>query len=543
MLKNTKNIIEVDNMNIEKFLYNYGYTQEFNLAVTEEVEAFDDMIPESEFKKRKCLFDWQIVTIDGDDSKDFDDAISVKKLKNGKFELGVHIADVSHYVVEGSALDAEAYNRGTSVYLVDNVVPMLPEKLSNNLCSLVPHKPRLTLSCIMKVDGQGNVEDYKIYETAIKSCARLTYHKVTQVLNGNMSTRNEYADFIEMFENMRELALILRDKRMRRGAIDFDFPEPYFELDESGRVVNIRARDLSISNKIIEEFMLLANETVAKHCQKFEIPSVYRVHENPDPEKIQKLVNLVKIFGHKLKAGDNVSPKAMQSLLFRVDGTNAQTVLSTAMLRSMMKAKYSEENLGHFGLAADFYCHFTSPIRRYPDLIVHRILKEWLRGTLDEWRITHYNKVTRRAAEQATLTEIDATNAERDYDNFMCCEYMEDKIGQEFMGIISSVTDFGFFVELPNTIEGLVRMVDLADDYYEFNEDTMLLTGRRTGRVFCMGQQVKVRLTKVNTELKQIDFVLTEFDNREVQKEVKYKGGKQGRKHNKKGHKKKHRSK
>ncbi len=530
-------------MNIENFLYNYGYTQEFNLAVTDEVNTFPDMIPESEFKKRKCLFDRQIVTIDGDDSKDFDDAVSIKKLKNGKFELGVHIADVSHYVTEGSALDAEAYNRGTSVYLVDNVVPMLPEKLSNDLCSLVPHKPRLTLSCIMKVDGQGNVEDYKICETVIKSCARLTYHKVTQVLEGNMSARNEYADFIEMFENMRELALILRDKRMRRGAIDFDFPEPYFELDEAGKVINIRARELSISNKIIEEFMLLANETVAKHCEKSEIPCVYRVHENPDSEKIQKLVNLVRIFGHKLKAGDKVSPKAMQSLLFRVDGTNAQTVLSTAMLRSMMKARYCEENLGHFGLAADYYCHFTSPIRRYPDLIVHRILKECLKGSLDEWKITHYNKVTRRASEQSTLTEADATAAERDYDSFMCCEYMEDKIGQEFIGIISSVTDFGFFVELPNTVEGLVRMVDLTDDYYEFNEYTMLLTGRRTGRIFCMGQQVKIRLAKVNKELKQIDFVLTEFDSRETPKEVKHKSGKQRGKHSKKGHKKKHRSK
>ena len=530
-------------MNINNFLNNYGYNQEFNLAVCDEVKAFPDMIPESEFKKRKCLFDWQIVTIDGDDSKDFDDAVSIKKLKNGKFELGVHIADVSHYVTEGSALDAEAYNRGTSVYLVDTVVPMLPEKLSNDLCSLVPHKPRLTLSCVMKIDGQGNVEDYKIFEAAIKSCARLTYGKVSQVLEGNMCARNEYGDFIEMFENMRELALILRDKRMRRGAIDFDFPEPYFELDENGRVVDVRARELSISNKIIEEFMLAANETVAKHCRKFEIPSVYRVHEDPDPEKIQKLVNLVRIFGHKLKSGDKVSPKAMQSLLFRVDGTNAQTVLSTAMLRAMMKARYCEENLGHFGLAADFYCHFTSPIRRYPDLIVHRILKEWLKGDLDEWRITHYNKVTRRAAEQSTQTEMDATTAERDYDDFMCCEYMEDKIGQEFNGIISSVTDFGFFVELPNTVEGLVRMVDLADDYYEFNEDTMFLTGRRTGRVFCMGQPVKVRLSKVNTELKQIDFVLSDMEIKEKPKEVKHKVGKQRGKHTKKGRKKKYRSK
>ena len=252
-------------MNINEFLNNYGYNREFNLAVSDEVKSFSDKIPEEEFKKRKCLFDWQIVTIDGDDSKDFDDAVSIKKLKNGKFELGVHIADVSHYVTEGSALDAEAYNRGTSVYLIDNVVPMLPEKLSNDLCSLVPHKPRLTLSCIMKIDCQGNVEDYKICETAIKSSARLTYRKVSQVLEGNMSARNEYADFIEMFENMRELALILRDKRMRRGAIDFDFPEPYFQLDEDGKVVDVYPRELSISNKIIEEFMLAANMQIAEY--------------------------------------------------------------------------------------------------------------------------------------------------------------------------------------------------------------------------------------------------------------------------------------
>ena len=529
-------------MNFKDFLYNYGYNPEFSLAVAEETKAFPNMIDEEELKRRKCLFDWQVVTIDGDDSKDFDDAVSVKKLKNGKFELGVHIADVSHYVTEGSALDAEAYNRGTSVYLVNHVVPMLPERLSNDLCSLVPHKPRLTLSCIMKIDAYGNVEEYKIAETAIKSQARLTYHKVAQVLEGNMAARNEYADFIEMFENMRELALILRDKRMRRGAIDFDFPEPYFQLDEDGNVVDIKARELAISNKIIEEFMLVANETVAKHCEREGIPSVYRVHEDPDPEKIEKLVNLVRVFGHKLKVKDKVTPKAMQSLLFRVDGTNAQTVLSTVMLRSMMKARYCEENLGHFGLAAEFYCHFTSPIRRYPDLIVHRILKEWLNGNLDEWRVTHYNKITRRAAEQSSLTEAEATTAERDYDSFMSCEYMSDKIGQEFTGVISSITDFGFFVELPNTVEGLVRMVDLSDDYYDFDEDTMLLTGRRTGRIFCMGQQVKVRLAKVNGELKQIDFVLPEFIDNETPKEVKRQSGK-GHKRTKKGRKKKYRSK
>lgn len=529
-------------MDINKFLYEYGYTKEFNLAVCDEVSAFPEMIPEEEIKRRKNLFDLQIVTIDGDDSKDFDDAVSVKKFKNGKFELGVHIADVSHYVREKTALDVEAYNRGTSVYLVNHVVPMLPEKLSNDLCSLVPHKPRLTLSCFMKIDGNGTVEDYQICETVIKSSARMTYREVTKVLEGDMATRNKYADFVEMFETMRQLALVLRDKRMRRGAIDFDFPEPYFEIDENEKVVDVFAREITISNRIIEEFMLAANETVAKHCQNLGIPCVYRVHENPDAEKIERLSKLVDVFGHRLKLKEKISPKAIQSLLFRVTGTNAQTVLSTAILRSMMKARYSEENLGHFGLAAENYCHFTSPIRRYPDLAVHRILKEWANGTLDEWRITHYNKIMKRVAEQSTETEFNATNAERDYDDFKACEYMEDKLGQEFSGLICSVTDFGFFVELPNTVEGLVRMTDLADDYYEFNEDTMILVGKRTGRIFCMGEQVSVRLAKVNTELKQIDFVLSEFADIKPEKEVKHKGGKQ-RKSTKKGRKKKYRSK
>lgn len=529
-------------MDINEFLYNYGYTKDFSLAVCDEVRDIPDMIPESEFKKRKCLFDRQIITIDGDDSKDFDDAVSVTKFKNGKFELGVHIADVSHYVTEGSALDAEAYNRGTSVYLVNHVVPMLPEKLSNNLCSLVPYKPRLTLSCFMKIDSRGNIEDYKICETAIKSSARMTYKNVTKVLEGDMAARNEYSEFTEMFENMRELALILRDKRMRRGAVDFDFPEPYFEIDQNGKVIDVYAREITVSNRIIEEFMLAANETVARHCEKLGIPCVYRIHEEPDREKIEKLAAIVRTFGHRLKVKDKVSPKTMQGLLFRVNGTNAQTVLSTVMLRSMMKARYCEDNLGHFGLAAEYYCHFTSPIRRYPDLIVHRILKEWLHNSLDERRITHYNKITRRASEQSSETESAATNAERDYDAYKSCEYMEDKIGQEFIGMISSVTDFGFFVELPNTVEGLVRMTDLQDDYYEFDENTLMLTGRRNGRVFCMGQQVSVRLAKVNTELKQIDFVLSEFDSPKPKKEVRHKDGKQ-RSRGKKIRKKKHRTK
>ncbi len=529
-------------MDIKSLLNEYGYFQGFNLAVAEEVKAISDTIPNEEFAKRKCLFDQTVVTIDGDDSKDFDDAVSIKKLKNGKFELGVHIADVSHYVTEGSALDAEAYNRGTSVYLVDTVVPMLPEKLSNDLCSLNPHKPRLTMSCIMKIDSMGNVESYEICETAIKSSDRFTYNKVTQILEGNMSARNQYAEYIEMFEQMRELALVLRDKRMRQGSIDFDFPEPYFTLDENGKPVDVKPYKTTISHKIIEEFMLIANETVAKHCKLQEIPCIYRVHEDPEREKLERLAKLVKSFGFSLKVKDKVAPKTLQSLLFKADGTNAQTVLGTVTLRAMMKARYCEENLGHYGLAKENYCHFTSPIRRYPDLATHRMIKEWLQGTLDERRKTHYNKYTKRVSEQSTETEVNATMAEREYNDYLMCEYMEDKIGQEYIGTISSVTNFGMFIELPNTVEGLVRVADIKDDYYNFDEDSLVLVGERTGRMFCIGQQVNVKLIKVNTELKQIDFAMTEFVSDNLAKEVKKKSGKPTGKR-KKTRKKKYRSK
>lgn len=529
-------------MDINKFLENYGYSKEFNLAVCDEIRDIPDTVPLSELKRRKCLFDEKIVTIDGDDSKDFDDAVSIKRLKNGKYVLGVHIADVSHYVREKTALDTEALNRGTSVYLANHVVPMLPYKLSDNVCSLLPGEVRLTLSCIMKIGETGNVEDYSLCETAIKSSARMTYKQVAGILDGDMALRNEYFEFVQMFEDMRCLSLVLRDRRMRRGAIDFDFPEPYFSVDENDKVLNVEKRELKISNRIIEEFMLLANETVAKHCVKSGIPCVYRVHESPDIEKTEKLSKAVKIFGHKFKNKENISPKAIQSLLFRANGTNAQAVLGTLALRSMMKARYSDENLGHFGLAAECYCHFTSPIRRYPDLLVHRILKESIKKPLDERRISHYNKIAKRVAEQSTDTEINAVSAEREYDSILYCEYMSDKIGWEFNGIISSVTDFGFFAELENTVEGLVRMTDLQDDYYEYNEDTLMLVGKRSGRVFFMGQPVSVKLAKVNTELKQIDFVLNEFKTEKPKKEVKNKYAVQ-RKRKKGNRKKKYRSK
>ncbi len=491
----------------KELLSQYGLSQTFSLAVTDEVSAIPDMIPEREIARRKDLTDMTIVTIDGEDAKDLDDAISISRLTSGHYMLGVHIADVSYYVKEGSELDLEAYNRGTSVYLVDQVVPMLPKKLSNGLCSLNPHKPRLTLSCFMEIDQTGGVVSYEIAETVIKSSARMTYTAVTEVLSGDMAARSQYVDLIPTFELMRELALILRDKRSRRGSIDFDFPEPKVLTDEDGNTVGIKIYEHTISNKMIEEFMLAANETVARHMFRLELPLVYRVHESPDPDKIERFATLVRNMNYKFKTGAKISPKAMQNLLFKIKGTTEQVMLSTMMLRSLMKARYSNENLGHFGLAAEYYCHFTSPIRRYPDLMVHRILREWLTGRLDEKRIAYYVKLTKDAAEQSSETEVAATEAERDWVAYKMCEYMQGQVGQEFDGFISSVTSFGLFVQLPNTVEGLIRMVDLDDDYYVYDEQTMSLTGRRSGRTYYMGEKIRVRLAKVNVDLKQIDFV------------------------------------
>lgn len=491
-------------MDINEFLKERGYTKEFNLAVCDEASEIPDKIPEDEIARRRNLFDKTIITIDGEDAKDLDDAVSLEVLKNGHYLLGVHIADVSHYVLSGSAIDDEAFFRGTSVYLVDTVIPMLPEKLSNGLCSLLPHRPRLTMSCFMEILPNGGIVDYKIEKSVIKTSYRLNYKEVAAVLDGDMALRTKYADITELLEQMRTLALILRDKRCRRGSIDFNFPEAKVITDADGKVTDIVKYDIKISNKIIEEFMLAANETVAKFMLEKEIPALYRVHEQPDAEKIARLYNVVKQLGCKFKLKDNVSPKSMQNLLFEITGTDYELAVSTIMLRSMMKARYSEENLGHFGLAAQYYCHFTSPIRRYPDLFIHRAISKYLDGSLD---IEKTARLAKRAAEQSSDTEAAAAVAERDYVDYKACEFMADKVGQRFGGVISSVTSFGFFVELPNTVEGLVRMSDLDDDYYIFDEENMILYGEHSGIVYKIGDRADVILAKVNTELKQIDFV------------------------------------
>ena len=494
----------------KELLQQHGMSQEFSLAVMNEVRKIPDRIPEEELKRRRDLSKLTIVTIDGADAKDLDDAISLERLKNKRYRLGVHIADVSYYVRENSELDREAFARGTSVYLVDEVVPMLPEKLSNGLCSLNPYKPRLTLSCFMEIDMNGGILEYSIEETFIKTVARMTYAEVGQILGGDMAARSKNENMLPFFELMRELALILRDKRSRRGSIDFDFPEPKIITDENGTAIDVRIAENTMANKLIEEFMLAANETVARHMERLELPLIYRVHEPPSEEKLERFVSLIRNMNYKFKAKNTVSPKAMQNLLFEIKNTPQQQLVGTMILRSLMKARYSGENLGHFGLAAEHYCHFTSPIRRYPDLMVHRILHEWLQGSLDENRIKHYNKIVSKAAQQSSDTETTAIEAEREWNAYKICEYMESMVGGVFDGFISSVTSFGLFIQLPNSVEGLVRMVDLDDDYYEFDETSMILFGRRSGRQYHMSDSMRVRLAKVNKELKQIDFVPVE---------------------------------
>jgi len=496
-------------MNTDEFLNERGYSREFNYAIVKELDEIPDIISEEEINSRISLFDKTIITIDGEDAKDLDDAVSLERLKNGNFSLGVHIADVSHYVKEGSAIDDEAFKRGTSVYLVDTVIPMLPQKLSNGLCSLLPHRPRLTISCFMEILPNGGIIDYKIQKTVIKTTERMDYTTVAKILDGDMAARTKYAELIPMIEQMRELALILRDKRSRRGSVDFNFPETKVITDINGKVTDIIKYEVKISNRIIEEFMLAANETVAKHMTANELPALYRIHEQPEKEKIARLHNVVKLLGYKFKLKDSISPKSMQNLLFEITGTSEETAISTIMLRSMMKARYSEENSGHFGLAAENYCHFTSPIRRYPDLFVHRIISDSIAGKADDNYKAAHLITAKKAALQSSETEYAAAVAERDFVDYKACEYMSDKIGQQFTGVISSTTSFGFFVQLDNTIEGLVRMVDLDDDYYEFDEDNLILYGRRSGTVYKIGDTVNVTLAKVSTELKQIDFVLT----------------------------------
>ena len=486
----------------------YGIPDEYPQEVMEQIEHIPDEVQEAEKVGRKDIRDWQTVTIDGEDAKDLDDAITISREDFG-YRLGVHIADVSHYVREGSPLDREALKRGTSVYLVDRVVPMLPHKLSNGICSLNQGVDRLALSCIMDIDPHGKVLSHEVAETLIRVDRRMTYTAVNAIITDrDPAVMAEYDGFVEMFDCMKELADILRDKRSQRGSIDFDFPETKILLDEKGHPTEIKPYERNSATKIIEDFMLMANETIAEDYYWQEIPFLYRTHDNPDPEKMKRLGIFINNFGYSLHLQNGeVHPKEIQKLLTKIEGTEEEALISRLTLRSMKQAKYMPICSGHFGLAARYYTHFTSPIRRYPDLQIHRIIKENLHGNLTGKRISHYDSILTEVSIQCSQTERRADEAEREVVKMKKCEYMSKRIGQIYEGVISGVTNWGFYVELPNTVEGLVRVSDLYGDYYLFSEEKMELRGERSGRIYRLGQKVKVTVSGTDKLTRTVDFL------------------------------------
>lgn len=485
---------------------------EFPEKVMNQAERVGKEVSEADMAGRRDLRGWQMVTIDGEDAKDLDDAVSLTK-EGGNYRLGVHIADVTNYVQERSALDREALKRGTSVYLVDRVIPMLPHRLSNGICSLNAGENRLALSCIMLVDPKGEVIDHEIAETVICVDRRMSYTSVAKILTDHDGREiTEYGELVPMFERMEELSHILRDRRKQRGSIDFDFPETKMVLDEHGKPVDIKPYDRNVATKMIEDFMLLANETVAEEYYWRELPFLYRTHETPDEDKIKKLSTFINNFGYHIHVGSEVRPKEVQKLLGKVEGTPEEALISRLALRSMKQAKYTPENTGHFGLAAKYYTHFTSPIRRYPDLQIHRIIKESIRGRMNEERIEHYEKILPEVAAQASMMERRAEEAERETIKLKKVEYMQQRIGDEFEGVISGITKWGAYVELPNTIEGLVHVTNMYDDHYEYWEEQYELIGERTRNVYKLGQTVRVRVLDVDRLNRTIDFEFCEDD-------------------------------
>ena len=487
----------------------YDLPVEFPEKVLNQAERVAKDVTSADMAGRMDIRSWRMVTIDGEDAKDLDDAISITK-EGENYQLGVHIADVTNYVQERSALDREAYERGTSVYLVDRVIPMLPHALSNGICSLNAGEDRLALSCIMTVNPKGEVIDHKIAETVVHIDQRMSYTSVKKILEDRDPEEMEaYKEFVPMFELMAELAKILREKRHRRGSIDFDFPESKIMLNADGTPTEIKPYDRNTATKIIEDFMLLANETVAEDYFWQEIPFVYRTHDVPDEEKIQKLCTFINNFGHSMHvANKEVRPKEIQKLLAKVDGTPEGDFISRLALRSMKQAKYTPENTGHFGLAAQYYCHFTSPIRRYPDLQIHRIIKETLRGRMNENRMEHYESILPEVTKHASQMERRAEEAERETIRLKKAEYMEQHIGEVFAGVISSITKWGMYVELENTVEGLIHVTNMHDDHYDYYEDRFEMIGEHTRRSYKLGQTVYVRVLDTDCLQRKIDFEL-----------------------------------
>lgn len=513
-------------VDILSIIHQHDLPLAFPDEVMEQANSIPDTVDESEIPNRRDLRGETIVTIDGADAKDLDDAVTVSKLENGNYKLGVHIADVSHYVQEGSAIDREAYERGTSVYLVDRVIPMIPHRLSNGICSLNPQVDRFTLSCEMELNGQGEVVSHEIFQSVIKTTERMTYTDVNKILmEKDEVLRAKYEPLVPMFELMEELQGILQNKRKNRGAIDFDFKEAQVLVDAEGKPTDVVIRERSIGERIIEEFMLAANETIAEHFHWLDVPFIYRIHEDPKEEKLQRFFEFITNFGLIVRGTANsVHPRALQEIIEAIEGKPEEMVISTIMLRSMQQAKYNPESLGHFGLSTEFYTHFTSPIRRYPDLIVHRLIRTYLiEGKLDETTRAKWNAMLPEIADHTSKRERRAVEAERDTDELKKAEFMEDKIGEEFDGIISSVTNFGMFVELPNTIEGLVHVSYMTDDYYRYDERHLAMIGERTGNVFRIGDEITVRLIKVNKTEGDIDFEIVGMKNNRRRKEDKAK--------------------
>ncbi len=497
-------------IDILTIVYKHGIQIEFPDEVMAQANEVPDKVTEKDRLNRRDLRDEIVVTIDGEDAKDLDDAVTVKKLENGNFKLGVHIADVSYYVTEDSPLDAEAYDRATSVYLTDRVIPMLPHRLSNGICSLNPNEDRLAMSCEMEIDSTGKVVDHAIFQSVIRSYRRMSYTQVNHIImDTDDAVRKENADLVPMFEDMADLHKILEGNRKTRGAIDFESPEAKIIVDPEGHPLDIVLRERGIGERIIESFMLAANETVSEHFTRMKVPMIYRVHEQPDSDRMQRFMEFVTAFGISVKGlSENVSPKSLQKVLRSVAGKPEETVISTMLLRSMKQAKYDVEPLGHYGLAADYYSHFTSPIRRYPDLILHRLIRSYSENGTGADQKAKWEGLLPEIAIQSSKMERRAVDAERETDALKKTEYMVDKVGETFQGIIGSVLRFGLFIELPNTVEGLVHISNMKDDYYNYVEEQLMLVGERTGVVYRIGQKVKIRVTKANPETREIDFEL-----------------------------------
>ncbi len=499
-------------VDILSIIRRFDLSVEFPEAVYKEIETLESSVLEQDKAGREDLRQLLTITIDGEDAKDLDDAVSLTKKENGNYQLGVHIADVTHYVQEHTALDQEAYDRGTSVYLVDRVIPMLPHKLSNGICSLNPKEDRLAMSCLMEIDSKGMVVSHKICESVIHSDFRMTYTAVRELLEDKTpALLEQYQEIVPMLEMMNELRLILGEKRKRRGSVNFDLPESKIILNEKGKPIEIRPYERSIATNLIEEFMLVCNETVAESAFWQEIPFMYRTHLEPDEEKLQKMEQFIRGFGYHLKKKDGeIHPREIQRVLLEAEGTEQERIITRVILRSMMQARYAADNLGHFGLAAKYYCHFTSPIRRYPDLQIHRLLKKMLHGQLGEKQAKEYQSKMPDRAKHCSKRERIADEAERDTEQLKKVEYMSDKIGEVFQGIIAGVTNWGIYVELPNTIEGMVALAMLDDDYYEFDERKMMVFGRKTGKSYRLGDKVTVVVAKVSKELGTIDFLFAD---------------------------------